>query len=498
MSLSWDTYDSHLNPKNWPFAKKLSATLLVTAISFSVQYASAADSMAAELIEAEFFVNSTVETLATGLPSYPISCVILFKGGIQTDNSNCRSIPRGPCLGSSCSRPLSEISGRNPVYLVSYASFMLLIIGTALIHNIAGQLILRFLAGVCGSASLVCAGGTVSDLWSPLEQIYIFPVYAIGGFMGLAIGPAVGGAIAGSSGVSWRWVEWSTSIMAGVILVLVLLLQPETYGPVLLQWKEQTMIECLQDHELGHSALLTEEDISRIMTTASMARVRTREHGAKVLNAFYRPVVLAVSEPVVIMISIYLSLLYVVVFTFLPGYTFIFTSTYDFSLRERGASFLGLGVGFLLTVLPVLYVYRIVRRQVEHDARIHPETLLCYAMIGAPAVPVSLFWMGWTARESMSPWSAIAASVLFGFGVLCVFFSSYQYIIHTHGQYAATGLVAVTLIRYLVAGGLILVGVPMYETLGVPITLTVLGSIAAALVPIPFYLYRKGSGAREK
>ena len=404
----------------------------------------------------------------------------------------------GLALGAPVAAPLSEISGRNPVYLASYASFMLLTIGTALVRNIAGQLILRFLAGVCGSASLVCAGGTVSDLWSPLEQIYIFPVYAIGGFMGLAVGPAVGGAIAGSPVVSWRWVEWSTAIMAGVILVLVVLLQPETYGPVLLQWKRQMMIACVQDHETGNSALPVEEGIGRITTTGSMARVRTMEYGANVLNAFYRPVVLAISEPAIIMISIHLSLLYIVIFTFLPGYTFIFTSTYGFSLRERGASFLGLGVGFLLTVLPVLHVYRIVRRQVEQDGKIRPETLLCYSMIGAPAVPASLFWMGWTARESISPWSAIAASVLFGFGVLCIFFSSYQYIIHTHGQYAATGLVAITLIRYLVAGGLILVGMPMYETLGVPNTLTVLGSIAAALVPIPFYLYRNGSGAQKK
>ncbi len=158
---------------------------------------------------------------------------------------------------------------------------------------------------------------------------------------------------------------------------------------------------------------------------------------------------------------------------------------------------MGLGVGFLLTILPVVYVYKVVRRQVEREGQIRPETLLYYAMIGAPAVPVSLLDGLDNACVYLS-WSAIASSVLFGFGVLCVFFSSYQYIIHTHAQYAATGLVLVTLIRYLIAGGLILVGVPMYETLGVATTLTVLGSIAAALVPIPFYLYRKTSGHRTK
>ena len=86
-SLSWDTYDNHLNPKNWSFTKKLSATLLVTAISFSVQYASAADSMASGKIEADFFVDSTVESLATGLSSHT-PWTIPFKGKILKHNSN--------------------------------------------------------------------------------------------------------------------------------------------------------------------------------------------------------------------------------------------------------------------------------------------------------------------------------------------------------------------------------------------------------------------------
>ena len=86
-SLSWDTYDNHLNPKSWSFTKKLSATLLVTAISFSVQYVSAADSMASEKIEADFFVNSTVESLATGLSSHT-PWTILFKEKILKHNSN--------------------------------------------------------------------------------------------------------------------------------------------------------------------------------------------------------------------------------------------------------------------------------------------------------------------------------------------------------------------------------------------------------------------------
>lgn len=62
-----DDEDIDINPRKWPFWKKLSATLIVTAISFVVQYASAVDSAAAERIQAEFGVSAVAESLATGL-----------------------------------------------------------------------------------------------------------------------------------------------------------------------------------------------------------------------------------------------------------------------------------------------------------------------------------------------------------------------------------------------------------------------------------------------
>lgn len=68
---SWDTADEDLDPKNWPLARKLNATLLVTLISFAVQYASAVDSAAAEKIEADFGVSAVTESLATG--GFPLS-----------------------------------------------------------------------------------------------------------------------------------------------------------------------------------------------------------------------------------------------------------------------------------------------------------------------------------------------------------------------------------------------------------------------------------------
>lgn len=80
---------------------------------------------------------------------------------------------------------------------------------------------------------------------------------------------------------------------------------------------------------------------------------------------------------------------------------------------------------------------------------------------GSIAIPVSLFWMGWTSDGNISIWSPLAASVMFGYGILCVFISSYQYIIDSYEVYSASALASVTLIRYLTAGGMVVVGIPM-------------------------------------
>lgn len=382
--------------------------------------------------------------------------------------------------------PLSEVAGRNPVYIVSFALFMLCTMGAGLAPNIGAQITLRFLAGLFGSSPLVCAGGTVSDLWSPFEQIYIFPIYATGGFLGLAVGPAIGGVIGESGMVGWRWVEWSTLIISAVVFLPVLLVQPETHAPTLLKRKSK-MATARPANE--RSAIEINDDQKSIAKASVLA--------FKLAQSFYRPFQLALYEPIVILLSFYLSLLYIIVFTFLPGYTFIFTETYGFNMAQRGLCFLGLGVGFLMSLAMSLPVLIISRRIVDRHGELYPESRLYHAIFGAPTIPIAMLWMGWTAKESISPWSAIVASALLGFGVLCIFISSYQYTIHTYRQYAASGLVFITLTRYLAAGGMVIVGSPMYRSLGVNWTLTILGCIGGLLVPIPYCLYWLGPAIRK-
>jgi MFS family permease len=60
--------------------------------------------------------------------------------------------------------PLSELYGRRPVFLVSYSVFTLFTLGTALVTNIEGMLVCRFLAGATGSSVLVTSAAIIGDV----------------------------------------------------------------------------------------------------------------------------------------------------------------------------------------------------------------------------------------------------------------------------------------------------------------------------------------------
>ena len=415
----------------------------IAGIGWIVGFASSVDSAALTQASADFGVSEVTESLATGLFLIGFGAGALFAG------------------------PISETIGRNPVYIITLSLYMIFIMASSLAPNIGAQLAFRFIAGCFAATPLVCAGGSISDLWSPMERVYAFPIFANAAFMGPIFGPVVGGFIGESSLVSWRWTEWITLIISGLVLFLVILFQPETYAPVLLKWKAAKLRE------------LTGDDRYR-----GEMEIREVSFGRRLIRALYRPFLLTFSEPIIILIALYLTVIYIILFGFLNGYSFIFTETYGFSEGITGLSFIGIGIGLCLASLLVPLVYKWAKRdlariQEQGGSRLPPEFRLLFGMFGAPAIPISILWMGWTAYPWISCWSPLTASVLFGYGILCVFISSYQYIIDSYETYSASALASVTLIRYVAAGGMVSL-IP-----GLPLTSTLFARRSLTLIPCP-------------
>jgi len=66
----------------------------------------------------------------------------------------------------------------------------------------------------------------------------------------------------------------------------------------------------------------------------------------------------------------------------------------------------------------------------------------------------------------------------------------YQYIIDSYETESASALSSITIMRYMVAGGMVIADMPMYEVLGVRWTLTMLGCLGLALTPLPLLFWK--------
>nr|POE64978.1 putative efflux pump kojt [Quercus suber] len=444
-----DDHDPY-NPKDYSIARKLATTGIVGCTGLLVGWASAIDSTATPQARASFHVSELVEDLATAL------YLIAFG------------------LGSLVSGPLSETVGRNPVYIVSLLVFMIWTMASGLAPNIAAQLVFRFLAGLFGCTPLTTFGGSTSDMWNGLHRTVVFPVMACLSFLGPFLAPM-------SNLISWRWTEWTTLIMAGLVTGAIFLFAQETYPPVLLSWKASHLRKITGDDRfVSKTALKSEKFLHRMK------------------NSIVRPFKLFFTQPIVVLWCLYLSLVYIILFTFLPGYNYIFADNYGFDQGTTGLMFIGLNAGFLLALAICPLIYGRYKRQYETlEGRVPPEERLIYAIIAAPCLPISLFWMGWTARPDISYWSPLLASVLFGFSMQGIFISAYLYLIDTFESVAASALVSLTLTRYVGAGAMTIAANPMYQGIKVEWTLTLLACLALLCLPIPMFFYRFGARIRK-
>lgn len=309
----------------------------------------------------------------------------------------------GFAAGSLVSGPLSEILGRNLVYTGSLTLFMIFVLGSALAPNIGAQLAFRFLAGIFGCPPLTCAGGTIADLWNPLEKTIYFPLYAILSFGGPVLGPVLASYMGQTGVLSWRWTSWIILIMSGAILVLIIIFQPETYSPLLLKWKGKQLRQMT-----GDPRFRSEMDMEKISLWNRIG------------GAMKRQFLITIHEPIILLISLYMTVLYIVLFTFFDGYTYIFSDVHGLSQGMTNIVWVAMYVGILFSTILVPFIYRATKKEFTAAAQaakgadpavdphaldgVHtqPEIRLWFAMFGAPFIPISLFWMGWTDFVSTS------------------------------------------------------------------------------------------------
>lgn len=118
--------------------------------------------------------------------------------------------------------------------------------------------------------------------------------------------------------------------------------------------------------------------------------------------------------------------------------------------------------------------------------------------LAGPCLTIALFWLAWTSNPNIH-WSApVLSGLLFGFGYQIIFISLLTYVTDAYKIYSASALAASVFMRSIAGAVFPLAAEPLYATLGVAWTTSVLGFASLACIPIPFVLLYAGPWIRGK
>ncbi|KAF4292894.1 hypothetical protein KXX55_001309 [Aspergillus fumigatus] len=445
------------NPLEFSATKKWTYTMIMAWATLAVSLVSSAYTGGMQQIMEQFEVGTEVATL--GVSTFVLGFAI------------------GPLLFA----PMSELWGRQYLFLVSYCGLTIFNAASAGSPNIQALIVFRFLAGAFGSSPLTNAGGVIADLFSANQRGLAMSLFASAPFLGPVLGPIIGGFLGMTEG--WKWVMGFLAIFSGALWIIAGLIVPETYAPVLLRRRAMKLSE-----------LTGKVYKSRIEAEQGK---KTLGHSLKI--SLSRPWILLFREPIVLLLSVYMAIVYGTLFMMFGAFPIVFAGQRGWNQGVSGLAFLGIMIGMMCAVAFSIYDNkRYIRAQEAHKGFAPPEARLPPCLVASVAIPIGLFWFAWTNYPSIHYLASISAGVPFGFGMVLAFLSLMNYLIDAYTIYAASVLAASAVLRSIFGAAFPLFVKYMYSSLGIHWASSIPAFLALACVPFPFLFYKYGPDIRKK
>ncbi|KAI9035367.1 MFS transporter [Aspergillus affinis] len=456
--VSFDGPDDPAHPYNWSLRAKLYNSTIVCLGTFIASFASAVFAPATDGVAGEFGVSNEVGILGT----------TLFVLGFAS----------GPMIWA----PSSELIGRRLPLTVGIFGGAVFTIASAVAKDIQTVIICRFFAGLFGASQLSVVPAVLSDLFDNRSRGPAITVYSLAVFVGPFTGPFIGGFIS-SSYLGWRWTLYIPSFMGFALSIVFVLTLKETYAQCILVPKAEAL-----RRKTSNWGIHAKQEVVKVDFRQLMEKYLTR------------PVRMLFTEPIILVVSMYMSFIYGLVYALLVAYPYVFESVHGMNAGLSGLTFFGLVIGQLLGCTFVLLQQpSYVRKLVANKDVPVPEWRLLPPIIGGPVFTVGVFWFSWTAFTPAIHWiSPTAAGVLIGFGILCIFLPCFNYLVDSYLPLAASAVAANIILRSTVAAGFPLFTKQMFKNLGIQWAGTLIGCLAAVMIPIPLVFRRYGPHLRAK
>ncbi|KAM0258610.1 hypothetical protein ACHAQJ_003781 [Trichoderma viride] len=470
--VDWYNTNDQENPQNWPTSKKLRTTVQIYLYTLSVYIGSAIITPSALDIERIFHTPPEVTSLS-------LSMYVLGYG-------------IGPLLFA----PLSEIPviGRNPPYILTYFAFVIISIGTAVVNNFPGLIVLRFLQGFFGSPCLATGGASLGDMYNLLELPYALTGWAAFATAGPAIGPILSGFSVPAT--NWHWSLWEIVWLNAPVFIFMFFFLPETSSATILLQRARRLRRLT-----GRSDLQSQSEIDQSKLTVNEV----------ISQNLWRPFEINILDPSVLFTSLYTGLMYAIFYSFFEVFPFVYatglpglaspTHGYGMNQGQVGLIFLSISVGVSISIaLYVGYLKLVFEPSIVKHGLGEPERRIVPGLPASFLVPIGLFMFGWTGNSSpVIPWIVPTIGVgIILVGIFLIFQVIFIYIALSYPRYSASLFAANDFVRSSMGCGAIHFSRPLFINLGVGKGISLLAGLSCGGVIGLFVLYFYGGTLRRR
>ncbi|KAF9562141.1 MFS general substrate transporter [Agrocybe pediades] len=446
--VDWDLDDPE-DPYNWPTVQRWNITAQLALTTFTVSFSSSSYSGGLAFTMRDLGISSNVAIL--GISLYVLGFAL------------------GPLLFASM--------GERVVFLVTLSLYTLFQVEGALGRNLGTLLSCRLLTGIFGSSPLTNAGGTVSDIWNFRERGLASAIYASVPFLGPVIGPIVGGFVVQNPNLDWHFNFWLMFIFSAISLIYGYFFTPETYAPVLLR-RRATKLSGASNGRIHYISI---HDLHQ-----------PKSFGQVIRTNLSRPFVFLVTEPIVLLLAVYIAVMYGTLYALFSGFPIVFQQHRHFSPGEGGLAFIGIGIGITAGTASQTIQNRIYWNSMakSEDGRAPPEARLHMAILGGILAPIGLWWFAWTSAPSIHWIVPILAGIPFGTGISQILQSLTTYLMDAYNVYFASAIAATVVLRSICGAAFPLFSPSMFGALGDEWAMSVFACLATVCMPIPVLFWR--------
>lgn len=294
-------------------------------------------------------------------------------------------------------------------------------------------------------------------------------------FIGPILGPVIGGFIGETIG--WRWIYYVLLIFVGITWGLTFTI-PETFAVVLLRRRAEKLRRETSNANIKTASEIAEEGVTML------TRIRL---------GLIRPFEMLITEPILIFMSLYLSLVYMLLYLFFFAFPIMFEGLHHFDAGQTGLTFLSILVGIFFSILSMRYWNGLYKQLYPTHG---PEAHLPPMMMGCLLLPVSLFIFAWTSYENVSWVGPMMSGVPFGSTMVLIYISANSYIIDSFPKYVASAVATKTFLWSMAGASVPMFVVQMYDGMNPHWASTLLALVSTGMMVIPFVFFKWGNRIR--